>query len=45
MPEILQELVEGFASFQVVEESPNRDPGAAENQRTAKDIGITVNHG
>lgn len=39
--ELPEELVEGFAAFEVVEKGLNRDAGADENRRATEDIGGT----
>jgi hypothetical protein len=42
--EILQEVVEGIACLQVVEQGANRDTGAEEYRRPAKDVWVAVDH-
>ena len=39
--EVLKELIQGIARFEVVEEGTNRDPGPHENRRTAQDVRVT----
>src|SRR3989442_4844635 len=40
--ELPEELVEGLAALEVVEEGLDRDPGADENRRAAEDVGVAV---
>jgi hypothetical protein len=43
--EIIEELVKGITSFEIIKQSQNRDTSADEDRRTAEDVGIAVDYG